>query len=374
MARKRIIYQSEALYAGATGTVTPQQLYRVQDVSHNVEVARQDVNEFGKLAALSREVIEPPTVGLDFSYYVVGGVNEASGIGLTVQGLGGTTAETSCVSGIMAENSSVAEKNYYILTVPEGQDASDTDTPYTAAEYGTFGVIGIGNGYLTSYGMEASVGDIPSASCSVEASNLRFDTSGSGFPNPAISVTDGSAMGGTVSIPHSTTGTLQAVALRPGDITIRFGTSSLQMGGAILPGMTSAAADNASGANVQNFSIDLPLGRTPLQRIGNIFPFSRELDFPINATLSVSANLTNIDAGTVRDLICNEATQRDITVTMKTRCGNANNLIYKFKNAQLDSQNMSSTIGDNKSVDLSFSTQIGGPNDTANGVFISGAG
>ena len=146
MARKRIIYQSEALYAGATGTVTPQQLYRVQDVSHNVEVARQDVNEFGKLAALSREVIEPPTVGLDFSYYVVGGVNEASGIGLTVQGLGGTTAETSCVSGIMAENSSVAEKNYYILTVPEGQDASDTDTPYTAAEYGTFGVIGIGNG------------------------------------------------------------------------------------------------------------------------------------------------------------------------------------------------------------------------------------
>ena len=252
-------------------------------------------------------------------------------IGLTVQGQGGTTVETSCVSGIMAENSSVAEKNYYILTVPEGQDASDTDTPYSAAEYGTFGVIGIGNGYLTSYGMEASVGDIPSASCSVEASNLRFDTSGSGFQNPAISVTDGSAMGGTVNIPHSTTGTLQAVALRPGDITISFGTASLQMGGAILPGMTSAAADNSSGANVQNFSIDLPLGRTPLQRIGNIFPFSRELDFPINATLSVSANLTNIDEGTVRDLICNDAVQRDITVTMKTRCGNADNLIYKFK-------------------------------------------
>ena len=374
MARKRIIYQSEALYAGATGDVTPQQLYRVQDVSHNVEVARQDVNEFGKLAALSREVIEPPTVGLDFSYYVVGGVNEASGIGLTVQGLGGTAVETSCVSGIMAENSTVAEKNYYVLTVPEGQDASDTATPYSAAEYGTFGVIGIGNGYLTSYGMEASVGDIPSASCSVEASNLRFDTSGSGFQNPAISVTDGSAMAGTVTIPHSTTGTLQAVALRPGDITISFGTSSLQMGGAILPGMTSAATDNSSGANVQNFSIDLPLGRTPLQRIGNIFPFSRELDFPINATLSVSANLTNIDEGTVRDLICNDVVQRDITITMKTRCGNADNLIYKFKNAQLDSQNMSSTIGDNKSVDLSFSTQIGGPNDTANGVFISGAG
>lgn len=374
MARKRIIYQSEALYAGATGDTSPQQLYRVQDVSHNVEVARQDVNEFGKLAALSREVIEPPTVGLDFSYYVVGGVNEASGLGLTVNGQGGVTTQTSCVSGIMAENSTVAEKNYYVLTVPEGQDASDNTTPYSAAEYATFGVVGIGNGYLTSYGLEASVGDIPSASCSVEASNLRFDTSGSGFQNPAVSVTDGSAMAGTVTLPHSTTGTLQAVALRPGDITISFGSASLQMGGAILPGMTSAATDNSSGANVQNFSIDLPLGRTPLQRIGNIFPFSRELDFPINATLSVNANLTNIDEGTVRDLLCNDAVKRDITVTMKTRCDGANNLVYTFKNAELDSQNMSSTIGDNKSVDLTFSTQIGGPTDTANGVFISGAG
>ena len=42
-----------------------------------------------------------------------------------------------------------------------------------------------------------------------------------------------------------------------------------------------------------------------------------------------------------------------------------------MKSAQLDSQNMSSTIGDNKSVDLTFSTQIGGANDTTNGVFIT---
>ena len=372
MARKRIIYQSEALYAGATGTVVPQQLYRVQDVSHNVEVARQDVNEFGKLAALSREIIEPPTVGLDFTYYIVDGFNEASGIGLTVQGVGEVTAQTSAVSGIMAENSTVAEKNYYVLTVPEGTDASDGGGSYSAAQQATHGVIGIGNGFLTSYGVEASVGDIPSASCSVEASNLRFDVSGAGFQNPAINVADGSIMPGTVDVPQSTTGTLSAAALRPGDVTISFGTASLQMGGAILPGMTSDAA-GLSGANVQNFSIDLPLGRTPLQRIGNIFPFSRELDFPINATLSVTANLTNIEKGSVRDLLCNPATKRDITMTMKNRCGAGTSVVYTFKNAQLDSQNMSATIGDNKSVDLSFSTQIGGPADTANGLFVSGS-
>ena len=371
MARKRIIYQSEALYAGATGA-TPQQLYRVQDVSHNVDVARQDVNEFGKLAALSREIIEPPTVGLDFSYYIVDGFNEASGIGLTVNGGGGVTTATSCLSGIMAEDSTQAEKNYYILTVPEGEDASDGGSAYSATQIATQGVIGVGNGYLTSYGVEASVGDIPTASCSIEGSNLRFDVSGSGFQNPAVNVVDGTAMPGRVGLPQSTTGTLSAVALRPGDVTITFGAAALQAGGAILPGMNAAAAPGNSGANVQNFSLDLPLSRTPLQRLGNIFPFSRELDFPLTATLSVTANLTNIAEGSLRDLLCNDAVKRDIVVTMKNRCNSGTGIRYEFKNAELDSQNMSSSIGDNKSVDLTFSTQISGPTDTANGVFISG--
>lgn len=360
MARKRIIYQSEALYAGKTGVAAPTQLHRIQDVSHSVEVTRTDVNEFGKLAALSREVIESPTVSLDFTYFIVDGINEKN-LGFTIDG------STSALSGIMKENTVEAEKNYFILTVPEGEDASDGSANYGAGANN--GAIGIGNGYITSYGMTASVGDIPSASVSVEASNLRFDTASSGIPNPAINVENGNPLGGTVNIPTSSTGTLSAAALRPGDVTIDFGSSNLQMGGAILPGMTAAGK---STANVQNFSLDLPLSRTPLNRIGNVFPFSRELDFPINATLSVSANLTDLSSGTLQELICSEASTRDITITMNNRCGGGTSVIYTMKSAQLDSQNMSSTIGDNKSVDLTFSTQIGGPSDTSNGVFISG--
>ncbi len=389
MARKSIIYQSEALYAGKTGSASPQQLHRVQDVSHSIEVARQDINEFGKLAALSREVIEPPTVGLDFTYYVVDGFNEASGLGLSVQGINVAT-ETSAVSGIMAEQTSLndtAEKNYYILTVPEGEDASSlpSTAPYSSDEYEDMGVIGIGNGYITSYTLDASVGDIPSVSASVEASNLRFDTSGSGFQNPAISTTDGTAKPGTVTIPKSTTGNLSAAALRPGDVTILFGAVTgadgsyeggsgdfLQAGGAILPGFSGAGTDGASGANVQSFSLDLPLGRTPLQRMGNVFPFSRELDFPISVSMSVTANLTEISPGALRDLLCDEARKRDIAVTMKNRCDGGKSIQYVMKGAILDSQNMSSTIGDIKSVELSFSTQIGGPSDNQNGIFISG--
>jgi len=47
---------------------------------------------------------------------------------------------------------------------------------------------------------------------------------------------------------------------------------------------------------------------------------------------------------------------------------------YTLKGLKIDSQSFSSSIGSNKTVDLTFSTQIGGPNDQANGIFMSGAG
>ena len=47
---------------------------------------------------------------------------------------------------------------------------------------------------------------------------------------------------------------------------------------------------------------------------------------------------------------------------------------YDLKGLKIDSQSFSSSIGSNKTVDLTFSTQIGGPNDVLNGVFMSGAG
>ena len=77
MARDRIIYQSENIFTstiGGNSTSIAQgkikEINRVQDMSYNLEVSRTDVNEFGQLAALSREVTDPPTVSLDFSYLI----------------------------------------------------------------------------------------------------------------------------------------------------------------------------------------------------------------------------------------------------------------------------------------------------------------
>ena len=61
MARTRVIYQSEAVYCsqagyetGALSTDDIQQLTRVQSANHSFSIARQDVNQFGNLAAIDQ--------------------------------------------------------------------------------------------------------------------------------------------------------------------------------------------------------------------------------------------------------------------------------------------------------------------------------
>ena len=46
-------------------------------------------------------------------------------------------------------------------------------------------------------------------------------------------------------------------------------------------------------------------------------------------------------------------------------------MTYLLKGAKLDSESVSSSIGDMKSVDFSWSSQIGGPNDDAHGIKIA---
>lgn len=403
MTRNRIIYQSEALFASnITGTGSTDgkimanevtHLKRVQSISHSVEVTRTDVNVFDRLAALDRIILDEPTVSLDFNYLALDGYNE-SGIGLTTYRvlnpfIGGIPTNpvgmVNCLSGIIANNLE-ATKNYYILTVDEGLDA---DGVYPTGANG-YGVIGIGNGFLTSYTFNAAVGELPNVDCSIEASNISFEVSdvGLGNQNPAIDTSSSSPsqFAGLVILPPANeTGvdsqtyleqTPIIAALRPGDIVLDFGANSLQMGGAVLPGMTSASSKQS--AHIQNISIEVPLSRTPQNRLGNAFAFSRELDVPITVTMSVSANLADLDEGSLIDLICSSTTERNLSVAMYEPCrgstGTVDDLMMymELRGATLDSQNFDSSIGDNKTVDLTFTAQLGGPNDQSRGLFISG--
>lgn len=125
----RIIYQSESLFVSphkpASGTELDEnhikEINRVQDMSYNLEISRTDINEFGQLAALSREVTEPPTVSLDFSYYLTDGTQEGNlGFNLNQFSNLPLVSPDSFTKDLLGGTGD--EKNFYIVTTKEGAD------------------------------------------------------------------------------------------------------------------------------------------------------------------------------------------------------------------------------------------------------------
>jgi hypothetical protein len=403
MARNRVIYQSEALWCAklnehTNGDLTAdKQLLRVQDISHGVELNRTDVNEFGKLAAIDRQIIEPPTVSLDFSYYLHGGRNETL-LGFDFNGTDKTGTDTSnlannattgmnqAIGGFMT--SSDSGRNFYISVAGEGDDAHDKSGANLE------GVIGIGNGYITNYSVEAAVGDMPTASVSVEANNIRFNASGQNIPNPAINLNTGLAFDNNkiANFPAaehtgdsgSSSAGYEAICVKPGDITVDFND-----GGFGLPstdssdkqhveGLGGAALEGDGQMHLQNFTLDIPMARTALNRLGNRYPYYRAVDLPLNLTFSCSAFLADIEDGNLNDLICSSATDRNIRVRFMSNCAkedgsNSSTIVqeYLLKKCTLESQNFSNSIGDNKTVDLVFNCQVGGASSQDEGLFMT---
>lgn len=432
MARNRVIYQSQALFiapsatgiqvSGTTGpnvgiTLSPtitnpqttgelvsgisllKKMDRIQNCNFNFSINRQDINEFGKLARIDSIVMETPTVGLDFSYYVTDGYNERL-MGFNVTGFksdGTTFIDNNIVNGAQAISGLLSDlqgNNYYILTVDEGEDVVGGNlTPNST-------IIALGNVFISEYGFEASVGAIPTVSVTLEAFNIKSDaalvplilttgttagTAGANittitgispaidlFANPATKLTNvkngykldisrdfsgsiGSVPG--VNFTGFTTGTSAVSALRPGDIQLTLPSSE---------GLT-----NLSTAHIQSFKFTLPLSRTVLQRLGNTFGFARVIDVPINMDLSMSAIVSELINENLFDILASP-TKQDFTIALKDSNGNRK-IAYTIKGAILQGETYSENIGDNQTVDLTYTVQIGGANDTTAGLFMSGS-
>lgn len=399
MARNRVIYQSEALYVSknvnSTGSGEHRQLTRVQSANYNFEIARQDVNQFGQLARIDALVLTSPTVSLDFSYYPTDGFNERA-LGFYVQT--GNAVQGNFSSGQMGNSSG---QNFYIVTTSEGSDLN-----FENAENSLNGksVIGIGNGFLTNYSLEASVGNLPTASITIEGLNMNSSTYG---PYVVATGAGGSFITGTgalsaqidptlgnvavsdllgaqakiaiLPIPSQGTGDAIPSALRPGDIVLNFGSygagSDLNSKAVPIANISgNANALSSDGMHLQSASLALPLSRTPIERLGSRFAFARVVDFPIVATLNVSAIVNEVQSRNLATML-DDNSERDITMRIKdSKDTTKDAMIFTLKGSRLRSESFSSSIGANKTVDLVFETQIGGPNDSIHGVFLSGKG
>ena len=405
MARNRVIYQSEALFAGQKSTASTitaahtteeiRQLHRVQSANYSFNIARTDVNQFGELAAIDRVALETPTVSLDFTYLLANLSNEEH-MGFKVNDYQIQNQNlVSALDGMLKKTED--ERNFFIQTSTEGEDAIGDDSRDGDGTHAS--VIGVGNGFITSYSTEASVGGFPTCSVSVEAMNMNFNTGTQSIPNPAINRTDGTAASTDISLPtvsgsasfdtaddnNMVEASLNISTLRPGDIKImiaehqangQFGTVHYDAGmpGAKLPEDNGTSTNSA---NIQSYTINFDMGRTAIQRLGNRFAFAREIDFPVSVNLSFDAILTDLTTGNLNQLIDCEKSY-DIRIQLQGitgSCGQAKGFIaeYYMKDMKPDAQSYSSSIGDNKTVTLDFTTQIGGPRQTDVGLFMRGA-
>jgi hypothetical protein len=381
MPRNRIIYQSEALYAGPSpatgyhyGTFTPgiggssnvmdsssnlvKELQRVQTANYSFNVDRTDVNQFGQLAAIDRVILTSPTVSLDFSY-ILGNLSNENYLGFTVVS-GNSDSNISAISGIL--NATQDERNYFIRTVPEGNDA----VGFSDVSSGNNGVIGIGNGFISSYSTEGSVGNFPTASISVEGLNMNFQKGLSGNFVPAVNTINGAALTNYYQLPATVQnvgiGSGNAIsALRPGDITLD------------IQAQTGVGGVDTTVMNIQSYNISFDLGRTPIQRLGNRFAFTRPIDFPLTVNLKVDAQVADMVTGNLANLVNDDSLIYSPSVTIKSPSDSTLTMAkFKIKGAKLVSQEYSSDIGSNKTITLTWQSQVGGPQDTNNGLFING--
>lgn len=370
MAKNRSLYNALGIYASSdvnsTGSGAHYQLKRAQSIGYSAEIARTDVLQIGNLARLSAIVTSPPNVSVDLSYLLTDGAVEKA-LGFYVQNPADYT-EAGFASGHMVTASG---KNLYVVEGAEGFDLNAVDTSLSGKA-----VIGIGNCFLSNYSVEAAVGGFPTVSVSFEASNMLTDSyyyngSITGTNNPAVNVVNGQAFAQNsgVRLPLPTSGD-GAVALRPADFFISFGST--------LTGQTSSGTassfqvlEGADGMRIQSFSLAVPLSRTPIEQLGSRFPFARPVDFPVTATLSVSA-LANEQVKRNLAAFLDDTSLSDITVGIN-QPGGAGGIRYTLKGAQFDSESSSLDIGSNRTVELSFSAQVGSTNQTNVGVFCSGS-
>tara|TARA_Y100000401_G_scaffold115625_1_gene119685 strand:- start:604 stop:2058 length:1455 start_codon:yes stop_codon:yes gene_type:complete len=471
MARTRVIYQGEALYCsqdvaynvaqtgtqeGAGVTSTPdnfniKDLNRIQSVNYSFNVTRQDVNQFGDLAAIDQCIVEAPTVSLDASYYLADFTNEhrlglyvtQSGQGTKYGGanassniarhpVGDQTVEASglyksAITNLIDSTTTAYQKNYFILTAKEGKDANlNSPSGVPLANSGNYeSIIGIGNGFLSSYSTEGSVGGMPTVSIGVEGQNMNFvnlpyrpdgeavtnqgyRTSGSARGNspaalasssliglsgesPAVNPINGTKYGHSVCLPIPTgnaSGSNMGVisTLRPGDITL---TLAKQTGDAITFAATGEntseptnritspdyAGASIADAHIQSYNIGFDLSRTAIQKMGVKYAFARPVDFPINVSLSVDAIVSDLTTGSLADIInCDDSFDARVTMRDPSCETDPKPIVcnYIVKGLKLDSESFSSDIGSNKTVTLDFSTQIGGPSQKNKGIFMSG--
>ena len=376
--RTRVISQNKAVYVTPTGwdeyagagtpltgnsMITGHHLHRVDTFSFEMDLAgaRQDVREFGQLARIGTVNLTEINPTLSFGYYLGDGENELA-LGLTKSKTGAAGFTGQMCSGQLTEDDILKERNVFLLTVAEGEDAFAETNATMVANQNNHDVVGFGNCFLSSYSANFSVGEIPRADVEMQASNVVFYTGiNSGLINPSLNLEGERTHTGIVKLPAPDTGTAVPLVLRPQDVTISF-----DHGG---DGTAAIGGPTFSDLPIQSASIELPLAREVIEALGNELAYAKLLEFPIDVTMNISSLTRDFASGALEYALTGTAENNKTSITLNVKDDGVDQLQYILSGAVLDNQSFSQGLDDNETVDLTFSAQIGGASTTDQGLF-----
>lgn len=316
MARNRIIYQSQAVALDLGAGAGYQTLRGVQSVNYGVELAREDVYQFGKLAAVDRIMLETPTVSAETSMYFPNGVLVSSHF---------TTLLANSIKGLASAKMAIAID----------EDAKDfAGTALVTNENGAVQIIGAN---MSSFSLETAVGAIPTLTLGFEGTGLEYLT------NP---------IGGVVDLNNDLAGEIVGFT----GVMLNIDTEH-----------------NVILTNAQSANLSFDLGFEGLQRLG-VGTVAGSLQYARVATLPATASLEcegiAVDRGVAVVLgstfsqkasgnnFLKSGGQSNVTLTL-------GGVIFTLQKATLDSTNYTGSLGENATCSASFGVSISTAEATA---------
>jgi hypothetical protein len=358
------------------------QLHRIVGINHGFQTNFIDINEYGHAARRDKTFLETPNVTLDFEYYLADGYNEQA-VGFIIDG------KHQAFSRHIMPESRLFGQNFFTIQVPDGHDVVNANLESFGDDVG---VVGIGNAHLSQYALTAEVGDLPKARLSFEAANTKSYKGFKNLPVPSYNFKKGCPDPNIkFSIPdthesflYETLEGIEDISFEPGSVGIKPGDLRISLDNAgYLSKQLAQINDYSEGAaNIQGFTINAPMGSSRLSRIGTSLEYTRAYNYPSRIDVQIRALMGDIkESKALCDLFTSKKHNLVLIMQDPRSVCNCNGALqqeemkmaYYIKGAVLESEGITSAISDNKVVDLNFHAQIGGPEDTENGLFIYGS-
>ena len=351
MATNRITYGQSAIAvsqppANSDNTSNLTGLKRVQSASVDFAFARERFKQIGSPDYVGQVQLKNADIGLDVDYLYSNGTNEAI-MGLNVNGENSTVLKY-----VKKENQ---DRNYYIL-----MGTGDNDSPNKVTNFkNKFNVMALGNVFLDSYSLSASVGSPIAVSSSLSAYNVvmnEYNDSTNGETIPAIDTTKIGPGEPVLDKNYKITSSVfQNTTNRDGNIHSAFSAGDIELILANVnePGIEFTGSSPARSATITSMDVGFAIERTDLYGLGSMYPYGKRAVLPILGTLNFSALATEFTSGNLNTFLSGE-NNYNFTFNIKDRCSGQTGLQMVVENAQLDSQGLSDTLGDNASITASF--------------------